>query len=196
MTDKRPWTKEEVLKKLKGITRKETALLRNIKREMPTLERILEQVNDHWGEEDKVYRFYHESKKVYPIQGLTHMIYNALEKISPHRRKTNRVPDMYYQQIIHEGMTGREFKLEDNQNWAKTCRPMLEAFWHSKYFLEMAIKYGKAYDHVPKSPERIKSGWAALLELYGLRAPATNYALALMILEEREKTALKGKEKK
>ncbi len=185
MTNKKPWTKEEVLKKLEEIEQKEVVLLGNIKREMPNLERILEQITrtNLWGEEDLVYRFYHESKKGYYIQGLTQTIYSALERISPHQ-EGEKIPDPYYRQIISEGMTGREHKNEDNQNWAQICRPMLEAFWHSKYFLEMAIKYGKAYPEVPK--QRIKSGWAALLELYGLKHPRETCCLVLMMLEQKE----------
>ena len=188
MTAKKQWTREEVIEKLEEIRQKERALLINIQRELPSLEKILEHVNSHWGEEDKVYRFYHESKKLYPIQGLTKAIYSALERISPHQTG-EKIPDRYYQQIIREGMFGREHKLEDNQNWAKVCRPMLEALFHSKYFLEMAIKYGKEYPQLPSGNERIKSGWAALLELYGLRHPEETYCLILMVLEQKEREA-------
>ena len=61
---------------------------------------------------------------------------------------------------------GIEFKLEHNRKWKKTCRPMIEAFFHAKYFLEMAVKYGKKYD---EAPNVMDSGWAALLELYNIR---------------------------
>lgn len=139
-------------------------LLQNIKREMPNLEKLLEHVESHWNEEDLVYRFYHQSFKVYRIQRITKSIYGALENLSPHQE--NKIRDQAYLKIIAEGASGRNWKLEDNQNWDAVCRPMLEAFFHSKYFLRMAIKYGKQYD---SAPPMLHSGWAALLELYEIR---------------------------
>lgn len=137
-----------------------TLLLKNIKSELPNLEKILERANDHWGEEDLVYRFYHESNKVERTQGTVKGIYEMLEKISPNQDK--KISDRYYNQIIKEGLGAKW----DNKNWAKSCRPMIEAFFHSKYFLRMAIKYGKQYE---EPPLMLHSGWAALLELYGIR---------------------------
>jgi len=43
---------------------------------------------------------------------------------------------------------------------------MLEAFFHAKYFLEMAVKYGKQLE---EPPQRCPSGWASLLTLYKIR---------------------------
>jgi hypothetical protein len=43
---------------------------------------------------------------------------------------------------------------------------MLEAFFHARYFLEMAVKYGRELE-LP--PTLLPSGWAALLYLYNLR---------------------------
>ena len=67
---------------------------------------------------------------------------------------------------IYNDGTGKEWKPEHNREWQKVCRPMLEAFFHAKYFLEMAIKYGKEME---KAPECLPSGWAALLHLYNIR---------------------------
>lgn len=44
---------------------------------------------------------------------------------------------------------------------------LLEAFFHTKYFLEMAARYGEELEAAPESD--IPSGWAALLCLYELR---------------------------
>lgn len=163
-------TADEYLKRVKvsrGIREmleKNIALLGNIKQKLPALEKVLEGTKDHWGEEDSVYRYYHGSFKVYRIQSITKSIYSALESVSPH--EDNKIRDPYYLQIVKEGASGREWKKEDNKNWEKVCRPMVEAFFHSKYFLEMAVKYGKKLDKVPL---RMPSGWASLLELYGIR---------------------------
>jgi hypothetical protein len=39
--------------------------------------------------------------------------------------------------IVAEG-TGKIFKPEDNRSWETVTRPILEAFFHAHYFLEMA----------------------------------------------------------
>src|SRR6266480_6128328 len=38
-------------------------LLKNIKEQLPELEKLLAAADDHWGIEDGVYRFYHQSFK-------------------------------------------------------------------------------------------------------------------------------------
>lgn len=138
-------------------------LLKNIKKNLPNLEKLLEEIKDHWAEEDLIYRYYHNSFKVYRIQSLTSSILKALNDISPHEDK--KIPNESYLKIIADG-SGKVWKPEHNRNWDEITRPMLEAFFHSKYFLEMAIKYGKQYK---KAPQLMDSGWAALLELYNIR---------------------------
>jgi hypothetical protein len=68
-------------------------------------------------------------------------------------------------QIVAEG-TGRGFSYEDNQRWLEVTRPMVEAFFHARFMVEMAVKYGHELD---EAPTMLPSGWAALLCLYGLR---------------------------
>jgi hypothetical protein len=45
-------------------------------------------------------------------------------------------------------------------------RPIVEAFFHARFFLEMAVRYGNELD---KAPHMLPSGWAALFYLYELR---------------------------
>jgi hypothetical protein len=147
---------------------KRDILLRNIRNNMKNLEMHLERANNiHIGEENMVYRFYHESFKVYNVQDRTKSMYLMLEKLSPHGK--NKIRDPHYLRIIKEGGFGREFKLEDNRNWDAVCRPMLEAFFHTKYFIEMAFKYGEEFKRKKKAPLVMPYGWASLLELYGIR---------------------------
>lgn len=47
------------------------ALLTAIKRDQEVLDQLIEETTGHWGYEDPVYRFWHQSMKVYAIQGLT-----------------------------------------------------------------------------------------------------------------------------
>jgi hypothetical protein len=57
-------------------------LLKNIKEQLPELEKLLAASNDHWVMEDGVYRFYHQSFKVYDrLQPITLEITKALQKL-------------------------------------------------------------------------------------------------------------------
>ena len=71
----------------------------------------------------------------------------------------------WFLSIVRNG-TGKEFKKEDNDNWLEVIRPMLEAFFHAKYFLEMAVKYAGELEYAPNC---LPPGWAAFLYLYYLR---------------------------
>jgi len=140
------------------------ALLQNIKTHMPELEKLLGEVRDHWGEEDSIYRFYHHSFKVYRIQELTEKIVKALRNL--HYKKDGEF-NRWFETIYLEGTCrNREWQPDHNIIWATTTRPFLEAFFHAKYFLEMAVKYGKELE---KAPSLLPSGWGSLLCLYGLR---------------------------
>jgi hypothetical protein len=46
-------------------------LFANLKAALPGLRELLERCSDHWGYEDPVYRFYHQSFKVYGLQETT-----------------------------------------------------------------------------------------------------------------------------
>ena len=70
-----------------------------------------------------------------------------------------------FEEIFKDG-TGKKFEMNHNREWMKHTRPMLEAFFHAKYFLEMAVRYGKKLD---KAPNCLPFGWAALLYFYNLR---------------------------
>lgn len=135
-------------------------LLHGIKRDLPALVRLHEHANTHWASEDFVYRYYHQSFKVFGIQTLTLQIVEALRALLPECPFNAR-----FARIIEEG-TGKKFSLEMNQRWDEETRPLLEAFFHAHYFLGMAIKYGKELN---EAPSMLPSGWAALLYLYDIR---------------------------
>lgn len=120
------------------------------------------EVNGHWSYEDSIYRFYHQSFKVYGVQRITQKIVEALKSVSP----DGQLHCEYFQEIIEDGASGKEWKKEHNQRWTRETRVFIEAFLHAKFFLEMAVKYGK---ELKESPELLPPGWAALLYLYGLR---------------------------
>ena len=136
-------------------------ILENIKKHMPELEKLMERASSHWEYEDPVYRFYHMSFKVYNVQYMTKKIVELLKKIAPEGCKFNP----HFETLYEEG-TGKQFELSHNKEWLKHTRPLIEVFFHARYFLEMAIKYGKSLKHAPSA---MPSGWAALMYFYGLR---------------------------
>ena len=66
--------------------------------------------------------------------------------------------------IVREG-TGRTFTLADNERWREVTGPIVEAFLHARFFLEMAVRYAT----LDGPPSPLPSGYAALLYLYQLR---------------------------
>jgi hypothetical protein len=137
----------------------ETLLLTNLRHRAAELDLLLESCSDHWGFEDPVYRFYHQSFKVYALQGKTREVVRVLEDLA-----AGRPLHRWFREIVDAG-TGKEFDLQHNAQWTAVTRPILEAFFHARYFLEMAVRYA----HLKEPPNPLPSGYAALLELYGLR---------------------------
>ena len=137
----------------------EANLLAAIAKELPQLEQLLQESSSHWGYEDPIYRFYHQSFKVFRLQEQTMRIVEALRGLAPH------LPlNPWFTQIIADG-TGREFSFEMNQRWLESTRPILEAFFHARYFLEMVCRHGRE----PKELDCPQpSGWASVLVLYDL----------------------------
>lgn len=135
-------------------------LLANIKAKRWKLKKLLTRCRSHWGYEDIVYRFYHGSFKVYAIQNTTTDIVTALQALAPETPL-----DKAFMQIVSEG-TGKRWVREHNQHWDEVTRPMLEAFFHARYFLEMVVKYGRELEYPPCL---LPSGWASVLSLYHMR---------------------------
>lgn len=142
---------------------KEKELISKMKARRDELADLLEEVSSHWGYEDPVYRFYHMSFKVYRVQETTRRIAQALESIAP--EGASFCPE--FQEILEAGASGVEFEREHNRRWTAHTRPLLEAFFHARYFLEMAVKYAGELDE-NKPPEIMSSGWAALRSLFGI----------------------------
>lgn len=107
------------------------------------------------------YRFYHHSFKVYGVQAITQEVIDTLRSLLPDAKFNKE-----FQQIFVAGASGKQFSMNHNENWSDHTRVFLEAFFHAKFFLEMAVKYGVELDEVPQV---LPSGWAALLYFYGAR---------------------------
>jgi len=142
-------------------SRPEVALLfANLKKKLPKLEKLLAECNDMWGVEDFVYRFYHQSFKVFWYQELTKAIVKQLKALLP-GRPLNKM----FVTIIESG-TGITYAPKHNEDWLGEPRRIVDTFLHAKFFLEMAVKYGRELEFPPNS---LPSGWAVLLYLYNLR---------------------------
>ena|ERR1700719_1825639 len=140
--------------------RRADALLASIKDSITKLEALLDETRGHWEYEDAIYRFYHHSFKVYSVQRTTEAIVRALETLRPGKPLNDE-----FMEIVRNG-TGKTFSSEVNRDWTRSTRPLIEAFFHARFFLEMVVKYGRAFDEPPTT---LPSGWAAVLYLYNLR---------------------------
>ena len=137
---------------------RQAELLANIKVRLPELEGLLKKAEDDY--EDRLYRFYHQSFKVYHLQRTTLAITEILQSLLP-----DGSFNAWFTTIVQEG-TGKEFEREDNHHWLSVTRPIVEAFTHAYYMLTMACKYGRELE---AAPVVLPSGWAGLLYLYRIR---------------------------
>jgi len=135
-------------------------LFTNLKRDHSALEALLSRCSEEWGAPDAVYRFYHQSFELYPVQSLTVDIVEALQALAPQRELNS-----WFRLIITEG-TGKKFVPDVNQRWLQETRPMVEAFFHAKHFLEMAVRSARELD---EPPTLLPIPWATILYLYKLR---------------------------
>jgi len=140
-------------------------LLERIKARLPVLEEWLHDFND----EDEVYRFYHQSFKVF---GLVYGADNGYELIRQIAGDEYKV-DGWYLEIYRDGTRFKDMRDVEkatgesmNEHWLKYARPIAEAYWHTNYFIRQMVKYGKELEFAPAG---LPSGWAAILALYSLR---------------------------
>jgi hypothetical protein len=97
-------------------------LLVRINARLAELEELLAGIEDRSGEEDEVYRFYHQSFKVFDLQELTLAGFKLIEEIGGETDP----PHPWYCQIAQEGI-GLKFEASTNDGWLKATRPILEA---------------------------------------------------------------------
>ena len=96
---------------------------------------------------------------MYALQADTEVIVRELSNLLPEQPLND-----WFREIVRLG-TGKQFTMEDNARWTEVTRPILEAFFHARFFLEMAVRYAS----IEAPPNPLPSGYAALLYLYGLR---------------------------
>ena len=145
-----------------SVLEKDNELLANLKSQLPELAALLQEINSPWLYEDLIYRFYHQSFKVYALQSETEKIVEALKSVAP----AGATFCKEFEEIYSAGASGKQFEMAHNQNWTAHTRVFVEAFFHAKFFLEMAVKYGQESEAAPNA---LPSGWAALLCFYNMR---------------------------
>jgi hypothetical protein len=113
-------------------------------------------------EEDGVYRYYHQSLKVYSLQGAIRRAQRLFDELAPTGTELNA-----WLVVICQDACAHQFDLgRSNSHWQEETRPILEAFWHCRYFLRQLARYGRELDE----PSRVMPyGWAAVLYLYNIR---------------------------
>jgi hypothetical protein len=135
-------------------------LLAAAKRRLPELKALLASASDHWHYEDPIYRFYHQSFKVYRLQTTTLKIVAELQALAPHLKLNS-----CFLKIVAEG-TDKQFAVSHNADWLKSTRPIVEAFFHARHMLLMVCQYA---EELPEPPPVLPSGWATVLYLYNVR---------------------------
>jgi hypothetical protein len=135
-------------------------LLENIRQHRDAVNRLLSEFGGY--EPDFVYRFYHQSFKVFGAKPFIEQAKSLFEQLAPKSVSLNT----WFCSIVDKAIA-KEFDIsKTNPNWIAETEPILEAFWHCKYFLEQMII---AADELERAPEVLPSGWAAVLYLYNLR---------------------------
>jgi hypothetical protein len=145
---------------LKRKFQRDQILLSAIRANLPQLESLLVPFQAMY--EDGIYRFYHQSFKVYQLQGYTSKAAEIFKLIA---KDTNNKLCEWFEEIVAAG-TGLVWEPEHNQSWTVHTRPIVEAFLHARYFLEMMTKYGR---ELGAAPTMLPTGLAAILELYDQR---------------------------
>ena len=84
----------------------EAALVRSLRARRDELIKLLDASSSHWGYEDPVYRFYHQSFKVFWLQEQTQAIVGALASLAP-----DRTLNSWFTEIVNDG-TGKVFDLK------------------------------------------------------------------------------------
>jgi hypothetical protein len=78
-------------------------LLSRLKERSSELNTLLAKMENHWGMEDGVYRFYHQSFKVYAVQELIEEAVELLQSLLP-----GRPMNAWFRPIVSEG-SGKTF---------------------------------------------------------------------------------------
>lgn len=157
-------TRAEVLQEIEAAHERTNALaaklLENINQHKTEIQQLLTFFCNE--EPDLVYRFYHQSFKVFGMINLIVRANDLFERLAPDSIPLNA----WYLSITKVSISKKFNPAETNQKWLEETLPITQGFWHAKYFLEHMIV---AADEIESAPQILPSGWAAVLYLYNLR---------------------------
>jgi len=136
------------------------ALLKNIKAKRGDLDSIHQLLQDI--EPELVYRFYHQSFKVFWFKDALKHAKEVFLQLAPDGCKLNS----WFTEIVDAGLIAEFSDATTNANWLAETRPILEALWHCKFFVEQMLSAAGTLD---SSPMSLPYDWAAVLYLYNLR---------------------------
>lgn len=97
--------------------RSHQALLAAIRARLPELENLMRVMGGEY--EDRLYRFYYQSNKVYYLQGDTERAAELLREIG---REVGKELNPWFEEIVASG-TGIEFDVRHNNDWLRHTRP-------------------------------------------------------------------------
>jgi hypothetical protein len=101
-------------------------LFLRIKARLPKLEEVARDLEE--AEEDGIYRFYHGSNKVFFLQDPVKAACTLIKEIGGE----DDPPNFEYARIVEAG-TAQQFSETTNETWEAETKPILDAFWHTKY---------------------------------------------------------------
>ncbi len=134
-------------------------LLANIRSEKDTIDNLVSSFKK--SEPEFIYRFYHQSFKVFGYKELIRYSVKFLEKLAPESSQLNS----WYRGIVDLGLD-KGFNDSTNDNWLAETQPLLEAFWHTKFFV---TQMKSSAESLETAPEILPYNWASVLYLYDLR---------------------------
>jgi len=109
---------------------------------------------------DRIYRFWHQSFKVFRLQYHTEQIADVLR-----RAGGNRPLNPWFEHLVAAG-TGHVFHPEDNGRWYDTASGVVHSFLHVRHLLDVTVE---AATTIEGPTPVLPSGWATVLSLYQLR---------------------------
>jgi hypothetical protein len=107
-----------------------------------------------------MYRYLHRSWKVYQAQGTINEMLALFLAVAP-----QGVPvDAIYSESIKDALA-RKWSESTNENWEAEVGPVVSTYWLMRYFVDECVRCTDLHE----TPAMLPEGWAALLEIYGIR---------------------------
>lgn len=135
-------------------------LLERFRAGLPGLRWALEGYATVHEPEESMDRFYRRSRKFYRLQDSTLRMLKMLQSVLPHQPLNDS-----FMQILREG-SWKVWQKEQDDRWMEETRPILEAFFHARWFTAVCAKYAELLPHAPRT---MPGGWGGVLSLYNLR---------------------------